>query len=144
MSTFTLAISCLTISYLPWFTDLTFQVPMQYCSLQHQTLLLWLVSLLLSPVTSTTGWCFSLVIYFIFSSNSMYISIPISQFILSPFPPLVSIHLFSTSVSLFCFSNKIICTIFQDSTYALFKKNFNVQYFKVLIIFNMQYLFFSD
>ena len=31
--------------------DLTFQVPMQYCSLQHQTLLL-------SPVTSTTGYCF--------------------------------------------------------------------------------------
>ena len=32
--------------------DLTFQVPMQYCSLQHQTLLP-------SPVTSTTGcFCF--------------------------------------------------------------------------------------
>ena len=32
MSTFTLAISCLTPSNLPWFMDLTFQVPMQYCS----------------------------------------------------------------------------------------------------------------
>ena len=31
--------------------DLTFQVPMQYCSLQHWTLLL-------SPVISTTGYCF--------------------------------------------------------------------------------------
>ena len=31
--------------------DLTFQVPIQYCSLQHQTLLL-------SPVPSTTGCCF--------------------------------------------------------------------------------------
>ena len=31
--------------------DLTFQVPMQYCSLQHRILLL-------SPVTSTTGCCF--------------------------------------------------------------------------------------
>ena len=51
MSTFTLAISCLTTSYLPWFMDLTFQVPMQYCSLQHQTLLL-------SPVPPTTGCCF--------------------------------------------------------------------------------------
>ena len=51
MSTFTLAISCLTTSNLPWFMDLTFQVPMQYCSLQHQTLLL-------SPVTSTIGCCF--------------------------------------------------------------------------------------
>ena len=51
MSTFTLAISYLTTSNLPWFMDLTFQVPRQYCSLQHWTLLL-------SPVTSTTGYCF--------------------------------------------------------------------------------------
>ena len=51
MSMFTLAISCLTTSCLPWFMDLTFQVPMQYCSLQHQTLLP-------SPVTLTTGYCF--------------------------------------------------------------------------------------
>ena len=36
---------------LPWFVDLTFQDPMQYCSLEHRTLLL-------SPVTSTTGCCF--------------------------------------------------------------------------------------
>ena len=34
-----------------WFMELTSQVPMQYCSLQHQS---WL----LSPVTSTTGCCF--------------------------------------------------------------------------------------
>ena len=51
MSTFTLAISCLTTSNLPLFMDLTFQFPMQYCSLKHQTLLL-------SPVTSTAGYCF--------------------------------------------------------------------------------------
>ena len=51
MLMFTLAISCLTTSNLCWFMDLTFQVPMQYCSLQHQTLLL-------SPVTSTTGYHF--------------------------------------------------------------------------------------
>jgi len=51
MSTFTLAILYLTTSNLPWFMDLTFQVPMQYWSLQHWTLLL-------SPVTSTTGCCF--------------------------------------------------------------------------------------
>ena len=31
--------------------ELTFQVPMQYCCLQHRTLLL-------SPVVSTTGYCF--------------------------------------------------------------------------------------
>ena len=36
---FSLAISCLIISSLPWFMDLIFQVPMQYCSLQHWTLL---------------------------------------------------------------------------------------------------------
>ena len=39
MSMFTLAISCLTSSNLLWFIDVTFQVPMQYCSFQHQTLL---------------------------------------------------------------------------------------------------------
>ena len=48
---FTLAISCLITYNLPWFIDLTFQVPMQYYTLQHQTLLP-------SPVTSTTGCCF--------------------------------------------------------------------------------------
>ena len=42
MSVLTLAISCLTTSNLPWFMDLT---------LQHWTLLL-------SPVTSTTRYCF--------------------------------------------------------------------------------------
>ena len=51
MSTFTLSISCFTTSNWPWFMDLTFQIPMQYWSLQHQTLPL-------SPVTSTTGCCF--------------------------------------------------------------------------------------
>ena len=51
MSMFTLAISCLTTFNLPWFMDLTFQVPMQYCSLQHRTLLLL-------PITSTAGCCF--------------------------------------------------------------------------------------
>ena len=51
MSMFTLAISCLTTFNLLWFMDLTFQFPMQYRSLQHQT---WLPSL----VTSTAGYCF--------------------------------------------------------------------------------------
>ena len=59
MLMFTLAISCLTMSNLPWFMDLTFQVPMQYCSLQNRT------SLLL-PVASTTGCCFC------FGSNSAF------------------------------------------------------------------------
>ena len=51
MLMFTLAISCLTTFNLPWFMELTFQVPIQYCSLQQWTLLP-------SPVTSTTGCCF--------------------------------------------------------------------------------------
>ena len=53
MSMFILAIFCLITSNLPWFMYLTFQVPMQYCSLQHWTLLL-------SPVSSTMGCCFLL------------------------------------------------------------------------------------
>ena len=48
---FTLVISCLITSNLPWFINLTFQIPMQYCSLQHPT---WLSP----PDTSTTGCCF--------------------------------------------------------------------------------------
>ena len=51
MSMFTLAISCLITSNLPWFTDVTFQVPLQYCPLQHQTLLPL-------PFTSIIGHCF--------------------------------------------------------------------------------------
>jgi len=51
MSMFTLAISCWTTSDLPLFMDLTFQITMQYCPLQNQTLLA-------SPITSTTGSCF--------------------------------------------------------------------------------------
>ena len=51
MSMFTLAISCLITFNLPWFMDIIFQVPMQYCSLQH-----W--NLLPSPVTYTTECCF--------------------------------------------------------------------------------------
>jgi len=54
MLMFSLATSYFTSSNLPWFMDLTFQAPMQYYSLQHQTLLP-------SPVTSTTGSCFCFV-----------------------------------------------------------------------------------
>ena len=65
MSTFTLAISCLTTSNLSWFMDLTFQVPMQYCSFTASGLasitshihnwvlfLLWLHPFILSGVIS--------------------------------------------------------------------------------------------
>ena len=57
----TLPISCLTISNLPWFVDLTFQVSMQYYySLQHQTLLP-------PPDTSTTASFLLLLSLFISS-----------------------------------------------------------------------------
>ena len=36
MLMFILTISCLATSNLPWLMDLSFQVPMQYCSLQYQ------------------------------------------------------------------------------------------------------------
>ena len=51
MLTLTLAICYLTTSNVPWFMDLTFQVPMHYCSLEHWTLLLL-------PVIPRTGCCF--------------------------------------------------------------------------------------
>ena len=51
ISMFTLAVSCSTSSNLPWFMNLTFQIPMQYCSLHHCTLLL-------SSFPSKTGCCF--------------------------------------------------------------------------------------
>ena len=51
MLMFTLAISCLTTSNFPWFMDLAFQVPIQYCTLKPWT---WLPS----PVTSTARCCF--------------------------------------------------------------------------------------
>ena len=46
---FTLAISCLTTSNLPWFMDLTFQVPMQYCSYN--------IRLYFHHITPTIGCC---------------------------------------------------------------------------------------
>ena len=44
---------------------------------------------------------FSFVIYLMYSINRVYVSVPISQFLSPPSPLLVSIHLFSASVSLF-------------------------------------------
>ena len=74
MLMFTVVISCLTPSNLPWFMDLTLQVPKQYCSLQHQTLLK-------SPVTSPSGcFCFG----------------SISSFFLELFSPLYSSSILGT------------------------------------------------
>ena len=72
MSVFTLATSSLTTSNLPWVVDLTFQVPMQYCSYsvglyfhhwphsQPGVVLLWLhlfiLSGIISPLFSSSIW----------------------------------------------------------------------------------------
>ena len=71
MSTFTLAISCLISSNLPWFMGLSFQIPMQYCSLQHRTLLP-------SPVTSTTWHCFHFDSISLFSLELFLLSYPVA------------------------------------------------------------------
>ena len=60
MLIFTHVISCFTIFSLPWFMDLTFQVLMQYCSLQHWTLLF-------PPDTSTMSVISALAQLFILS-----------------------------------------------------------------------------
>ena len=59
MLTLSLAISYLTISKLLWFVDLTFQVPMQYCSLQHRILIPSLVT-----STTTCFFCFGAIFSF--------------------------------------------------------------------------------
>ena len=86
---FTLSIFCLTTFNLPWFMDLTFQVPMQ-CSLHYQTLLP-------SPVTSTTGCCFC------FGS--------ISSFFLELFPHWSPVAYWSIIRTMFEFLYCFICTI---------------------------------
>ena len=70
MLMFTLVISCLTTSNLPWFMDLTVQVPMQYCSL-HQT------TYIISP--STTGCCFHFGSISLFFLNLFLHSSPVAH-----------------------------------------------------------------
>ena len=62
----TLAISCLTTSNLPWFMDLTFQVPVQYCSLQRQTSLS-------PPDTSTCFWVRGAFILALYSFRGIFL-----------------------------------------------------------------------
>ena len=71
MSVLILAISCLTTSNLPWFMDLTFQIPMRHCSLQYRTLLP-------SPVTSTTGHHFYFGSISSFSLELFFYSSPVT------------------------------------------------------------------
>ena len=89
MSMFTLVISLLTTSSLPRLMDLTFQVPMQYCSLQHETLLL-------SPVPPTTGCCFCFG-----SVSSFFLELFLHW---SPVAYWAPAHLGSSSFSALCFA----------------------------------------
>ena len=79
MSMFT-QISHLTTSNMPWLLDLTFQIPMQYCSLKHRTLLP-------SPVTSTTGCLFFFLLWLHLFILSGVISPLISSSILGTYQP---------------------------------------------------------
>ena len=56
-SAFNLAISCLTTSNVSWFTDLTFQIPLQYCILQHQALFSPPDTSYPAPNYISAGWC---------------------------------------------------------------------------------------
>ena len=79
---FTLAISSLTTSNLSQFMDLIFQVPMQCCSLQHQTLSL-------SSLTFTTGCCF----YFGFVSSFFLVLFLLSSPVVFEHLPTWGVHL---------------------------------------------------
>ena len=92
---FTPGISCLPTSSLPWFTDLICWVRMQYCSLQHWTLLP-------SPVTSTAGHCFH------FGSVSSFFLKLILHF--SPVAYWAPTHLGSSSFSVLSFC---LCILFM-------------------------------
>ena len=102
MSLFTLTISCLTTSNLLWLMNLTFQVPMQYCSLQHQTLHP-------SPITSTTGRCFHFG-----SASSFFLELFLQS---SPGAYWAPTDLGSSSFSVLCFSLFILFTGFSRQEY---------------------------
>ena len=102
MSMFTLAISFLTTSNLPWFTDLTFQVTMQCCSLQH-------CSLLPSPVISTTGHCLRLG-----SVSSLFLKLFLYS---SPVAYWVPMNLGSSSFSVISFCLFILFIGFSRQEY---------------------------
>ena len=82
--------------------DLTFQVPMQYCSLQHQTLLP-------SPVTSATGHCFRFG-----SVSSLFLELFLHS---SPVAYWVSTDLGSSSFSVLSFCLFILFMVFSRQEY---------------------------
>ena len=107
MLMFTLAISCLIKSNLPWFMDLTFKVPLQYCSLQ--------------PWTFTTrhihDWASFLLwlSLFIPSGSFSYCPLPFLSSILDPFWPFC--------FSLFTYEAHVILWHFLGSFSLFFQPN---------------------
>ena len=85
----------------PWFMDLTFQVPMQYCSLQHLTLLP-------SPVTSTTGCCFCFG-----SVSSFFLELFLHWFPVAYWAPTWEVHLSGSCICLF-----ILFVVFSRQEYS--------------------------
>ena len=99
---FILAIFCLTTSNLPWFMDLTFQVPVQCCSLQHRTLFP-------SHVTYTYRWCFRFG-----SIPSIFLELLLHS---SPVIYLASTHWGSSSSSVISFCLLILFMGFSRQEY---------------------------
>ena len=86
--------------------DLTFQVPMQYCSLQHQTLIPL-------SVTSTTGCCFCLVFVFVVFS-SFFLKLFLHWSLVAYWAPT---NLGSSSLSVLSFCLFILFTVFSTQEY---------------------------
>ena len=113
MSTFIIAIFCLTTSYLLCFMGLIFQVPMQYFSLQHQTLLS-------PPDTSTRGH------YIHFGSTSWFFlelflhSSPVAYWIPPDLGDYLSVsYIFAFSYCSWCSQGKnaeVVCLSLLKST----------------------------
>ena len=95
MSMFTLALSCLITSNLLWFMDLTFQVHIQYCSLQH-----WTSVSSTDAITAAHHFCFDsassfLLELFLCSSSVTYwapTNLGSSSFSVISFLPFHTIH----------------------------------------------------
>ena len=114
---FTLAISCLTTSNLPWFMDLTFQGPVQHFSLQNWTLLP-------PPVTSTPGYCCCFGSVFSFFLELFLHCSPVAYWAL----PTLGVHLSVSYIFAFSYcswgsqskNTEVVChSILQMTTFCL-------------------------
>ena len=79
---------------------------------------------------------FSLVVYFIRSINSVYMSVPTSQFLPSSPSPLVSIGCSLCLCLYFCFVNKILYTSF-------FRFYIRALIYNICRLVDVQYIYFS-